>query len=299
MYDLGDGTGVVSTTDFFMPVVDDPFDFGRIASVNALSDVWAMGGKPLMALAVLGWPVEKLPAELANRVVEGARAVCRDVGVVLAGGHSIDNPEPVFGLAVTGRVKLSDLKRNSTGQAGDVLLLTKPIGTGILTTALKRGLIGPDRAQLALDVMLQDNRIGSELAGYSQVHAVTDVTGFGLLGHVHEMAMGAGCGAIIDYDAVPVISASVLSQCLRAGMIPGGTKRNWQSYGDYVRGFDSESSDLAKAILCDPQTAGGLLLSVAPAGLSDIMGLMDAHNVSVTVIGQLASGPAGNITVHM
>ena len=297
VYDLGDGTGVISTTDFFMPVVDDAFDYGRIASINALSDVWAMGGTPLMALAVLGWPIERLPAELANAVLEGARSVCRDVGVVLAGGHSVDNQEPLFGLAVTGRVQLANLKRNSTGLPGDILVLTKPIGTGILTTASKRGLLSLDEGQLAIDVMLHDNRVGSQLSTLASVHAVTDVTGFGLLGHAHEMALGASCEVVIDYASVPQIDAALLDRCVHSGAVPGGTKRNWEAYGHQVQGLSAPTQDVRTAVLCDPQTAGGLLISVAPEQLGTVQRLLIQNGYLGSSIGRLEAGRPGRISV--
>jgi len=298
VYDLGDGSGVISTTDFFTPVVDDAYDFGRIASVNAFSDVWAMGGAPLMAIGILGWPIDKLPAELANRVIEGARSVCSGVGVVLAGGHSIDNPEPIFGLSVTGRVQLDCLKRNSGGQPGDRLLLTKPLGTGILTTALKRGLLDATACTLATNVMLGDNRIGVELASMPGVHAMTDITGFGLLGHAREMALGAGLAADIDVAAVPLIDDELLQSCLELGAVPGGTQRNWDSYGPYVGGLEGTNRGNTRNILCDPQTAGGLLIAADPESVHAVTALGEAQGLSVHEIGSLAFGDSGTLRVH-
>ena len=258
VYDLGDGRALISTTDFFSPIVDDAFDFGRIAATNAISDVYAMGGTPLLAVAVLGWPVEKLPAELASRVVDGARQVCHDLGIPLAGGHSIDAPEPFFGLAVTGEVRVAQLKRNDTAQAGDRLYLTKPLGTGILTTAEKRGLLEPAHAHVARDLMLEPNVLGRKLAAFDSVHAITDVTGFGLAGHLIEMAEGSGLVAELEFDQVPVREEAL--HYLAKGAYPDGAFRNWKSYGEKIVG----AGDMTRMmILSDPQTSGGLLVAVA------------------------------------
>jgi len=255
--DLGDGRGLVSTTDFFMPIVDDAFDFGRIAAANALSDVYAMGGTPLVAIAILGWPVDKLPPQVANRVIAGGRATCAQAGITLAGGHSIDNPEPVFGLAVNGLVPLAHLQRNAGGRAGDLLWLTKPLGLGMLTTAEKRGkLVDADRGR-ATQVMTALNSVGPALAGLTGVHALTDVTGFGLAGHLSEMC-GDALGAAVEFDALPRVTD--LQPYLDAGTIPGGTRRNAASYASWV----SDLSPTEQALLFDPQTSGGLLIAAAP-----------------------------------
>jgi len=259
VYDLGDGRALISTTDFFSPIVDDAFDFGRIAANNALSDVYAMGGKPLLAVAILGWPVEKLPPELAARVLEGGRAACRDAGIALAGGHSIDAPEPFFGLAVTGEVPVANIKRNDTAQENDVLLLTKPLGLGILSTAQKRGVLRAEHAHIARDIMIQSNRIGAELGRYMEVHAMTDVTGFGLGGHLLEMCQGSGLSAVIDWSKVPIIPEAL--QYLSEGCYPDGAFRNWKSYSHAFTGAGSMERMM---LLSDPQTNGGLLLAVAP-----------------------------------
>ncbi len=260
VYDLGDGTGIVSTTDFFMPIVDDPVEFGRIASVNAISDVYAMGGRPMMAIAILGWPVNTVPVEAAQLVLEGARMACMDAGIPLAGGHSIDSPEPIFGLAVTGRVNLTHLKTNTGAQLGDVLFLTKPLGIGILTTAQKKGILAPEHATRARDVMCQLNRAGETFGSLPYVHAMTDVTGFGLLGHLLELCEGANLSAEIHADDVPLIDRSALLHYLEQKSFPGGTTRNFNSYGHHV----SELSETQKYLFCDPQTSGGLLVSVDP-----------------------------------
>jgi selenide, water dikinase len=276
--DLGNGTALISTTDFFMPIVDDAFDFGRIASANAISDVYAMGGKPVLAIAILGWPVDKLPAETARQVLEGARAICAEAGISLAGGHSIDCPEPVFGLAVNGIVPVNQLKQNSTATQGCRLYLTKPLGVGILSTAQKKGLLKPEDAAIALQSMVTLNKAGETFGRILAVKALTDVTGFGLLGHLTEMCEGSGLAAIIEFSKVPII-ASIRSY-LQQGCIPGGTGRNWNSYGQKI----STLTDEQRYILSDPQTSGGLLVAVEPehtaefeARLKDL-GLPDIHS---------------------
>ncbi|MCC6459381.1 MAG: selenide, water dikinase SelD [Saprospiraceae bacterium] len=260
VFDLGDGTAIVSTTDFFMPIVDDPEDFGRIASVNAISDVYAMGGTPLVAIAILGWPINTLPAEIANQVIEGSRKACAEAGIPLAGGHSIDSPEPIFGLAVTGRVALSQLKKNGGAQVGAKLFLTKPIGVGILTTAQKKGVLLPEHAQLAPDSMKRLNRIGEQFGRLPYVQAMTDVTGFGLLGHLSEMCEASQTSAVLHFDQVPVMDRGILDYYLDLNCVPGGTNRNWDSYGHTIAG----ASERQRHILADPQTSGGLLVAIAP-----------------------------------
>ncbi len=260
VYDLGDGTGIISTTDFFMPIVDDPIDFGRIASVNAISDVYAMGGTPLMAIAVLGWPVNTVPIEAAKLVLDGARIACAEAGIPLAGGHSIDAPEPIFGLAVTGRVSLGQLRTNTGAKEGDALYLTKPIGIGILTTAEKKGILKPEHRTLARDTMVRLNRVGAVFSALPYVHAMTDVTGFGLLGHLIELCEGAGLSAEVRADQVPLIDED-LGYYIGQASIPGGTGRNFESYGQKVSPLQPDQ----RAILCDPQTSGGLLVAVDPA----------------------------------
>ncbi len=264
VYDLGNGTALISTTDFFMPIVDDPYNFGRIASANAISDVYAMGGKPVMAIAILGWTLDKLPPEIARRVIEGSRSMCAEAGIPLAGGHSIDSPEPIFGLAVTGLVDIQNLKQNNTAQAGDVLFLTKALGVGILTTAEKRGILRETEVNLAAEQMMKLNRIGEELGKLSGVTALTDVTGFGLLGHLCEMCEGSNVSAEVTYSAVPMMNG--VDYYLAQKSIPGGTNRNWASYGHKV----APLSDEQRALLADPQTSGGLLVAVRPDAVEDV-----------------------------
>jgi selenide,water dikinase len=256
VYDLGDGTCIVSTTDFFMPIVDDPFTFGAIASVNAISDVYAMGGTPLMAIAILGWPVNKIPEEIASLVLEGSRKICGDAGIPLAGGHSIDCPEPIFGLAVTGKLNKSHLKRNDTAKQGSRLYLTKPLGIGIITTAQKKGIVKEEHLQTAIDTMLTLNSLGAELGKLDYVNAMTDVTGFGLLGHLLEMCEGSNVSAEIEFSKAPRFS--FLEEYIRQKSVPGGTQRNWDSYGHKIGPLE----ELERTILADPQTSGGLLVAV-------------------------------------
>ncbi|MFO7909271.1 selenide, water dikinase SelD [Vreelandella aquamarina] len=288
VYDLGDGRGMIATTDFFMPIVDDPFDFGRIAATNAISDVFAMGGTPVMALGILGWPLDKLSAEVAGDVLAGAQAVCRGLGVALAGGHSIDAPEPIFGLAVNGLVALDQLKLNSGAKPGDLLYLTKPIGVGMLTTAEKRGLVEPGHESLARETMLASNRIGVDLATVSGVHAMTDVTGFGLAGHLVELCGASHLRAKIDFRKLPRLAEA--EGYRRQGAIPGGTLRNHQALGDALPAMDESHWQW----LCDPQTSGGLLIAVDPAWQDDVERIGRQHGLALKAFGSLSAqvGPA-------
>lgn len=283
VYDIQDGTAIISTTDFFMPIVDDAFAFGQIAAANAISDVYAMGGTPFLAIAILGWPLDKLAPEVAQQVLEGGRDICRQAGIALAGGHSIDSPEPIFGLAVTGRVPVSQLKRNNTATKGCHLILTKPIGVGILTTAQKKGLLLPEHEHIAPDSMKILNRVGSSLSTFSQVRAMTDVTGFGLLGHLIEMCEGSGLSAIVRSENIPVLNEAL--PYIDQKCIPGGTYRNWDSYGHKV----SLRTETDKFILCDPQTSGGLLLAVEESGLEEVVLHLGSHGIAVRSFGQLVA----------
>lgn len=268
VYDLGNGMALISTTDFFMPIVDDAFDFGRIAAANSISDVYAMGGKPLMAIAILGWPVEKLPVELAQKVIEGGRTICAEAGIPLAGGHSIDSPEPIFGLAITGIVPVENLKKNNTAQEGDLLFLTKPLGVGILSTAQKRGLLKPEHLPVMISQMTTLNKTGEELGRIKGVTSMTDVTGFGLLGHLIEMAEGSGLSAEIWYDKVPVTEG--VREYISKRIFPDATTRNWSSYSDKVKFEKGVNVMEAFTLLPDPQTNGGLLISVKEEGLEEV-----------------------------
>ena len=256
VYDLENGTALISTTDFFMPIVDDPFSFGKIAATNSISDVYAMGGRPVLAIAILGWPVDKLSPETAQLVVEGGRTACKEAGISLAGGHSIDSPEPIFGLAVNGLVDIKKLKRNDTATEGCHLYLTKPLGVGVLTTAQKKGILKPEHEAIAPDLMMQLNSIGLEFAEIEGVKAMTDVTGFGLLGHLSEICEGSNLSAVIVYEKIPKLE--ILQEYIDQKSLPGGTFRNWDSYGHLV----SLKNEQFKSILCDPQTSGGLLIAV-------------------------------------
>lgn len=279
--DLGNGTALISTTDFFMPIVDDPFDFGRIASANAISDVYAMGGKPVLAIAILGWPIDKLPPEVAQKVLEGARSICAEAGITLAGGHSIDCPEPVFGLAVNGMVNIAELKQNSTATAGCKLYLTKALGVGILSTAQKRGILKPEDAAIALKSMVTLNKPGARFSSIEGVKAMTDVTGFGLLGHLSEMCEGSGLNAEIDFEKVPVIAS--LGDYLAQGCLPGGTQRNWNSYGHKI----GEITDAQRYVLADPQTSGGLLVAVTEEASAAFEQLLEELNLPSVSFGRL------------
>lgn len=257
VYNLGNGQGLISTTDFFMPIVDDAFNFGKIASANAISDVYAMGGKPLMAIAILGWPINKLSTTLAQKVIDGARQICAEAGIPLAGGHSIDSPEPIFGLAVSGLVDLKNLKQNNTAKEGDLLYLTKKIGVGILTTAEKKGMLREVDKGIAAAQMMQLNTLGEKLGTMNEVHALTDVTGFGLLGHLIEMAEGADLSVELNYEAVPLLDG--LSFYTSQMCVPDNSFRNWSGYDPKVTGITGDSL----LTLCDPQTNGGLLIAIA------------------------------------
>ncbi len=292
--DLGDGTAIISTTDFFMPIVDDAEDFGRIASVNAISDVYAMGGTPILAIAILGWPINDIPAEVANRVIAGSRKACAEAGIPLAGGHSIDSPEPIFGLAVTGRVQTKHLKENAGAKVGDQLFLTKPIGVGILSTAQKKNKLLAEHATLARDSMIQLNTIGAIFARLPYVHAMTDVTGFGLLGHLTELCEASNCSAHIRMDSIPLIDKVALDYYIEQQCIPGGTTRNWASYGQHI----SPISAYQRALLADPQTSGGLLVAVDSTQVSDFLAVATQHGLVLQAIGQIVQRDAHFITVH-
>ncbi|MGH1474030.1 selenide, water dikinase SelD [Yersinia proxima] len=281
VYDIGSGVGIISTTDFFMPIVDDPFDFGRIAATNAISDIYAMGGKPIMAIAILGWPIDKLAPEVARQVIEGGRYVCQQAGISLAGGHSIDAPEPIFGLAVTGIVSTDQVKKNSAAKAGCKLFLTKPLGIGILTTAEKKSLLRPEHQGVATETMCQLNKSGADFAHIPGVTAMTDVTGFGLLGHLSEICQGSGVQATLHFSSIPRLPA--VEEYIAAGCVPGGTGRNFDSYGHLI----GKMSDLQKSLLCDPQTSGGLLLAVLPDAEVQVQEIAAQHGMTLSAIGEL------------
>jgi selenide,water dikinase len=283
VYDLGNGEAIISTTDFFMPIVDDPFTFGRIAATNAISDIYAMGGKPLMAIAIFGWPINKLPPEVGREVIDGGRSVCNDAGIVLAGGHSIDSHEPIFGLAVTGKVKIAHLKENSKARVGDKIFLTKPIGIGILTTAQKQKKVTDKDKNIVIDVMCELNSIGTELAKINGVNAITDVTGFGLAGHLIEVCSGSGLSASIIYDNIPILPNT--KKYLNLGCSPGGATRNFESYGSHL----SELSSEQMSVICDPQTSGGLLVMVSQSAINEFEEMMLRHGYDLKAIGEITN----------
>lgn len=291
-------TAIISTTDFFLPIVDDPFDFGRIAAANSISDVYAMGGHPLMAIAILGWPIDKLPASVAQSVLDGARAICGEANIPLAGGHTIDSNDPIFGLAVTGSVHPEKLKKNNTGRPGDLLFLTKPLGVGVLTTALKKGLLQPAHYDPLIRQMTALNKVGATLASTGDVHAMTDVTGFGLLGHLIEMAAGSGLGAELHYNALVKIDG--LDEYLKQRTIPDATFRNWNSYSSQVE-FDKGVNVMeAFNLLPDPQTNGGLLIAVAEKGAEQVKNILAEAGLAAHTepIGRLTAASAKTIKVR-
>ena len=271
--DLGNGDCLISTTDFFMPVVDDPRTFGKIAATNALSDVYAMGGKPLTALAILGWPLDKLPTYLAKEVLDGARFICRMAGITLAGGHSIESQEPIFGLSVSGLVSRQNIKRNNSAQEGDLIFLTKPLGNGIITTAAKKGLADTQHLETCVSYMSTLNRIGEDLGQLEGVHAMTDVTGFGLVGHLMEMCEGSGLSAEIQFSHIPVYP--FLTTYLDQFIYPDMTTKNYSHYASRMSTMDAKQL----FTLCDPQTSGGLLVAVEEASLNAFLSLCVAHSL--------------------
>jgi len=281
VYDLGDGRALISTTDFFMPIVDDPFHFGMIAGSNALSDVYAMGGRPLMAISIFGWPINALSSDIGARVIDGGREICSRAGISLAGGHSIDSPEPIFGLSVSGIVEIKNLKKNIGAQPGDTLFLTKPLGIGVLSTAQKKKVVTEKDHALAVKQMCALNDIGAKLSSINGVNAVTDVTGFGLAGHLLEVCKGSQVSAEVNFEKLPLLP-NVLKY-IENDCVPGGTFRNFESYGEYL----SELSDIEKSIICDPQTSGGLLVYVSKDGLQDLQDLMRLNNLDLKPIGKI------------
>ncbi len=274
VYRLNDEQAVVATTDFFMPIVDDPFDFGRIAAANALSDVYAMGGTPILALAILGMPINVLSPEVIREIMRGGETICAEAGIPIAGGHSIDSVEPIYGLAAIGLVHPRDVKRNASARVGDVLLLGKPLGVGVLSAAFKKAQLGEAEYRTLIDTTTRLNRAGPDLAKLPGVHAMTDVTGFGLLGHLLEMCRGAGLAARISTSQVPVLD-NVLALAA-AGCVTGASARNWTSYGTHIQ-IDEQLDATRRALLCDPQTSGGLLIACAPDTLPTALDTLARH----------------------
>lgn len=297
-YDLGDEQALISTTDFFTPIVDDAYDFGRIASANAISDVYAMGGKPILAIAILGWPVEKLAPSLAQKVIEGSRAICKEAGISLAGGHSIDAAEPFFGLAVNGLAAIANLKRNNTAKEGDVLFLTKPIGVGILSTAQKRGLITEEQRADMVQQMTTLNKVGEALGKITGVNAMTDVTGFGLLGHLIEVAEGSSLSAELYYSKLKVVSGA--AKYLKDRVVPDATYRNWNAYSNKTAFEPGVDVMQAFSLLPDPQTNGGLLISVAADAVDEVKTVLSDFDLQdfIEPIGMMIPQGEKTITVR-
>jgi selenide,water dikinase len=293
VYRLNDEQALIATTDFFMPVVDDPYDFGRIAATNALSDVYAMGGSPILALAIVGMPINVLPASVIREILRGGRDVCQAAGIPVAGGHSIDSVEPIYGLVALGLAHPNDIKRNADAQPGDVLILGKPLGVGVYSAALKKGQLNDQGYKAMIASTTQLNRAGSELAKIAGVHALTDVTGFGLLGHAHEMARTAKLEIEIRSGDVPLLP-DVLALA-KAGHVTGASKRNWSSYGSAIQGLVQDDV-LLRDLLSDPQTSGGLLVACAPSAVNKVLDSFKRHGGKPAIIGQVQSGQ-GNVRV--
>ncbi len=288
VYRLNDRQAIVATTDFFTPIVDDPFDFGRIAATNALSDVYAMGARPIMALALVGMPIDKLPPAVIGRILEGGASICREAGIPVAGGHSIDVLEPIYGLVGLGVVDPAQVKTNAGARAGDALILTKPLGIGILSAGLKKGLLAPEDYAEMVRWTTTLNRVGIELAAMADVHAVTDVTGFGLAGHLLEICRASRLGATIDFAALPLIESA--RRLVGEGVATGASTRNWASYGESVR-FDEGAPEWQRTLITDPQTSGGLLIACAESAVGDVMDAIRASQGSEgRLIGRMAAG---------
>lgn len=290
-YDLGNGTSVLSTTDFFMPIVDDPFTFGQIAATNALSDIYAMGGKPLMAISIFGWPIDKLSADVAREVIDGGRSICEAAGIPLAGGHSIDSPEPIFGLAVTGLVENKNIMQNSNAQEDCLIFITKPIGIGILSTAQKQKKIEDGHLEPSIKAMTTLNKIGADFAQLEDVVAMTDVTGFGLLGHLVEICEASKISATVWFDKVPLLPN--IEKYRQLGCIAGGSRKNFVSYGSKI----SEMTQQQREILCDPQTSGGLLVIVKKTGLEQFFELSKTADLTLEAIGETTAKKEYSVVV--
>ena len=294
VYQLNDEQALIATTDFFMPIVDDPYDFGRIAATNAISDVYAMGGTPIMALALVGMPINVLPIETIGLILKGGESICAEAGIPIAGGHTIDSVEPIYGLVVLGLVHPSKVKRNADAKVGDVLVLGKPIGVGVLSAALKKDALSPEGYAQMIANATKLNRPGAELAGMAGVHALTDITGFGLAGHVLELARGAKVGICIDWAKVPLLAG--VRELAAQGMVTGASGRNWAGYGQDVS-LPDDFAEADRALLTDPQTSGGLLVSCAPETAADVLALFKRHGFgAAAVVGAVTEG-AGRLTV--
>lgn len=290
VYRLNDTQAIIATTDFFMPIVDDAFDFGRIAATNALSDIYAMGGQPILALAVVGMPIDKLPIATIQQIMAGGAAVCQSAGIPIAGGHSIDSPEPIYGLVALGIVHPDKVKRNDRARAGDVLVLGKPIGVGVLSAALKKGELSADGYRQMIEITTQLNRTGTALSAMDGVHAMTDVTGFALLGHLLEICRGSQLQAEVAFDSIPFIDIAL--QLAQDGYATGAAARNWASYGESVT-LENHIAEWQRKLLCDPQTSGGLLVSCTPETVDAVLAAFNADGFNhAAVIGTMQAGSA-------
>lgn len=299
VYLLNDDKAIISTTDFFTPIVDDPFVFGQIAAANAISDVFAMGGNPLMALAILGWPVDKIPPAIAQQVIEGGRDICSKAGIPLAGGHSIDSSEPIFGLAVTGEINPAHIKKNNSAKPNDLLLLTKPIGIGILAAAQKRGILEEADLQLMVEQLTQLNKVGGALGKIEGVHAITDITGFGFIGHLMEMTAGSNLGATINYSQIPIIPAA--KKFIAQRVVPDATYRNWNAYSKEVQFEKGVDVMEAFSLLPDPQTNGGLLIAVSEDAFTDCTKVLNEFGLAAFAkpIGRLTEYEGKRIKIDL
>jgi selenide,water dikinase len=290
VYKLNDEQALIATTDFFMPIVDDPFDFGRIAATNAISDVYAMGGTPIMALALVGMPINKLPIETIGQIIKGGESICAEAGIPIAGGHTIDSVEPIYGLVVMGLIHPSKVKRNADARAGDVLVLGKPLGVGVLSAALKKGQLDAAGYQAMIANTTKLNKPGKALSELAGVHALTDVTGFGLLGHLLELARGAKLEAHLEMAQIPLLPG--VEQLARDGYFTGASGRNWEAYGKDVQ-LAPSITPAQHSLLTDPQTSGGLLVSCDEASVEEVLALFRREGFGeAAVIGRMAEGPA-------
>jgi selenide,water dikinase len=294
VYKLNDEQALIATTDFFMPIVDDPFDFGRIAATNAISDVYAMGGTPIMALALVGMPINKLPLDTIGKIIQGGESICAEAGIPIAGGHTIDSVEPIYGLVVLGLVHPSRVKRNADARAGDVLILGKPLGVGVLSAALKKDQLDADGYAAMIANTTKLNKPGKALAELAGVHALTDVTGFGLLGHLLELARGAGVHAELEMDRIPLLPG--VAQLAHDGYFTGASGRNWDAYGsdvDLGAAITDKEWETKRILLTDPQTSGGLLVSCDPGSVDEVLALFAREGFGhAAVIGRMREGAA-------